>query len=664
MAQLSERDKQLSPEAQKEILAAKDAWAAAKTDEERAAANKAANDARSKYGGYTAGADGTGYAKDPVKASGQGGRDYTQMAADMDAYKRANQNYGSDKYYGPNGGWTNGYSTAMNVRSMANEIRQQMEANSKAWHTADAATKEYLHAQNVELAKLLPGGTTNYNESTGRWETWNPNVGYGYDMNGTQENIRNAWKQYYGYTDQQIDNWAKDNSRYYNFVDTRAPARNTIDETGGFTGQYAQFANGPYASLLGGTRGKPLSQFTDVIGDRFGDEGTFMSTPVYDENGNIIKYTPALKGNNSASDYSRQFIPVADSGVLSGSGERVDAMDKTTGENNISGQRDYIRQYGGYGLGAAGNSGVGTGSLSGYIDSMYAAALQSQLNALESGYKQNISELDANIGKVNDTYTEQKRQTTGTNEQDAAAWREMANAMGLNTGAVGQAALAQNNQLQSNLNALEKAEASALTEIERQKALLGQQYQLQINQAIAENDFNRAQALYQEAVRAEEQLIQKQQYASQMALKYAQLAQDQAQYENNLALQYAKANAKNGSQSFVPGMSDKEKMREMFLAAEQSGIPVESWLENKEYTKAYGMGGFSADALRDIYFSDAWRQPTSNPTTNVSNSLGIAYSNAETWKREGKTAEEITYGLVVSGYDDTTIKNVMDKLFP
>ena len=149
--------------------------------------------------------------------------------------------------------------------------------------------------------------------------------------------------------------------------------------------------------------------------------------------------------------------------------------------------------FGGYGAG-----------YSGYLNQMYDEALKAQLAQLEASYQQNVSDLDASRVELDNTYREQKRQTIGTAERDAAAWREMANAYGLNSGAIGQAALAQNNQRQSNLNALETDQAAAIAEIERQRLLLGQQYQQQINAAIAENNFEKANALYQEAVRLDE----------------------------------------------------------------------------------------------------------------------------------------------------------------
>ena len=569
----------LNAEQQKQIAALKAAWSAAATQEEKNNIHALAESIR-QSAGYTAGANGAGYS---VLGANNGGMTADDMAKWLADYQATNYKAGT--------GWTNGYDTSMNLRSKANKIRQQMEANENAMANADLDTKNYLHQQNLALAQLLYqyGGhtdnTTWYNEEKGRWETENPDVGYGYYVLADDPSYTNLWKKHQGYTDEDIQKFANDTSYYYNFVDP-TPNRLAIDESRGYTGKYSQFANGPYAQLLGGgTHDGSVhpSVYQDVYGDGFGNESPLMHfTPIRDENGNVLNAElPALKGNNAMTDYTNQFTSYVQGGVIQpgilaaqnpgASGDAygayshktngyVDASDpRYTGginrdvaastaddPNNSKGQAAYWAQFVGspiynktYGSASSG----GGGTYEDYINQMYAAALEAQMAQLKSSYDQNISELDASKGKVDDTYTEQKRQTTGTNAQEAANWREMANAYGLNSGTIGQAALAQSNQLQSNLNTLESAQAAAQAEIERQRTLLGQQYQLQINQAMSENNFQRAEALYSEAVRADEALRQQQQFNANLALQYAQLAQQQSQFDAEMSLNYAKAAA-------------------------------------------------------------------------------------------------------------------------
>ena len=240
--------------------------------------------------------------------------------------------------------------------------------------------------------------------------------------------------------------------------------------------------------------------------------------------------------------YTRQGNTV-DANRYIGVGNKTDYRPNTGDDTDYyEAQKEYLRQTGGL----YGSSGGGSGSGSSYEDylrSMYGSALASQLENLKSAYEQNLSDLDASGKKTDAGYVEQKRQTTGDAAQSAANWREMANAYGLNSGAIGQANLAQSNQLQSNLNTLGTAQAAAQEEIERQRTLLGQQYQSAINEAKANNNYQLAQALYQEAVRAEEALRQQEQYNSNLALQYAQLAMQQSQWQQEFDLKNAVSQA-------------------------------------------------------------------------------------------------------------------------
>lgn len=576
----------LNADQQQQLAALKAQWAQA-----NAAGNQAGMDAAHQQAeairqsaGYSGGANGAGYS---VLGANSGGMTADDMAKWLADYQATNYRKGA--------GWTNGYDASMNLRTKANKIRQQMLANEQAQANADATTKQYLHEQNLALAQLLYqyGGhtdkTTWYNEEKGRWETENPDVGYGYYVLSDDPSYTNLWKKHMGYTDEDIQKFANDTSYYYNFVDPTLN-RLAIDESRGYTGKYSQFANGPYLQLLRGSHPSVTnpSIYQDVYGDGFGNEAPLTHfTPIRDENGNVLNSKlPPLKGNNAMTDYTNQFTSYVQGGVIQPgilaaanpgargtdaygaythkTGGYADASDPrytggvnrdvaaSTAEdpNNIAGQLAIAELYANSPLGrkeaanqASLSSVGGGGTYEDYINQMYAAALEAQMAQLKSSYDKNISELDASKGEVDDTYTEQKRQTTGTNAQQAANWREMANAYGLNSGTIGQAALAQSNQLQSNLNTLESAQAAAQAEIERQRTLMGQQYQLQINQAMAENNFNKAQALYQEAVRADEALRQQQQFNANLALQYAQLAQQQSQFDAEMSLNYAKAAA-------------------------------------------------------------------------------------------------------------------------
>ena len=304
--QLSRSDQTyLSKEQQAQIKQYKQDWAAANAINDTAGmkkANQAAEAVRASAG-YLGGADGSGHTALSAPAGGQSAADVQKW---VEEYKHLNLD--------GNRGWVNGYSTSMNLRSMANYIRQQMQANSDAWASADEAGKAYLHDQNVQLAQVLSdatgGAQSRYNESLGRWETDNANYGYGYNT-GSYRDVDWA-KEQYGMTDEQIESYRNDTARYRNFVD-QSIIRNWYDESSGYTGEYAQFVNGPYGQLLQGSHGINASTYTDRIGDGFAEN----AAPVRDGEGNIIPIAPPLKNNNNITDYTRKFASYVDeNGVI------------------------------------------------------------------------------------------------------------------------------------------------------------------------------------------------------------------------------------------------------------------------------------------------------------------------------------------------------------
>lgn len=298
----------LSDSQKQRVRDAKAAWDDANQRGDTAgmeAAHQAAEAARAEAG-YSGGSDGSGHFIAPAGS----GKSAAEVQEWVDKYK--------DIHLSGERGWVNGFSTAMNQRSMANYIRQQMHANSQAWAAADEAGKKYLHDQNVQLAQILSnaagGVQSRYNAEAGRWETENANLGYGYNI-GNYNDL--DWvHNVYGMTDEQIEKYRNDTDRYYNFVD-QSVIRNWVDESSGFTGRYAQFVNGPYGQLLMGTNGVNPATYQDLIGDGFGggEEGTFYVAP-RDAEGNIVPQPPLLKNNNTMTDYTKEKSAYVKNGVI------------------------------------------------------------------------------------------------------------------------------------------------------------------------------------------------------------------------------------------------------------------------------------------------------------------------------------------------------------
>lgn len=177
------------------------------------------------------------------------------------------------------------------------------------------------------------------------------------------------------------------------------------------------------------------------------------------------------------------------------------------------------------------------------IRKMYESNLASNKSQLESDYNQNLSDLGAEESKLGQIYYEQQRQAQAESDRNRQAFQEYANARGLNSGTGGQAELARSNQLSANLNALRQSEAEKRAEVERQRQLLGQQYQQAIQKAQADNDLNLAKALYEEAVRVDESINSAAQADADRALQIFNML-------NNTALSAAGAYAsKSGDMS-------------------------------------------------------------------------------------------------------------------
>lgn len=151
-----------------------------------------------------------------------------------------------------------------------------------------------------------------------------------------------------------------------------------------------------------------------------------------------------------------------------------------------------------------------------YIKDMYDSQLKSQTETLTQNYEQNAAELERQqqaAQKQKDT------DLTRTYVEAAKAQKnydEVQNAYGLTSGAMAQARLAQDNQLQADLTAIRTAQQAIDADVEREKGLLSKEYQSAIAKAQADNDIALAEALYKQAQAEDERLKEKQQAAANL----------------------------------------------------------------------------------------------------------------------------------------------------
>lgn len=175
---------------------------------------------------------------------------------------------------------------------------------------------------------------------------------------------------------------------------------------------------------------------------------------------------------------------------------------------------------GGYGGGGGGGRSSGGGvspytaptlpyatSQADYINAMYDANRAAQEASLRSAYEANVNTLDQQAAQLPTTYNAAVNQANAQAAINRANFNEAAAASGLNTGAGSQARLAQNNALLGNVSQIRQAQAEAQANLDNRRAQLEQEYRNAIADAVAKNDLQRAQALYQEAKRVDESIV-------------------------------------------------------------------------------------------------------------------------------------------------------------
>lgn len=260
-----------------------------------------------------------------------------------------------------------------------------------------------------------------------------------------------------------------------------------------------------------------------------------------------------------------------------------------------------------------------------YINKMYDAQLGNKKEQLTQTYNQAISDLDAAKAHGQQNLQKNLNATAVENQRAQKNYAEVQNAYGLSSGAMAQARLAQDNQLQADLTTLRATQETADAGIEKERALLAQQYSSAITQAQAENDLARAEALYKEAKDAEAKLLAKQEGAAQLMAgvgDYSLLGQLYGLSPD----QIAKLTPKSGRGPADP-TSDPTQYGESGLTAKDvSGWSVVEW--NNFFANIAGISGTKSAQDEFDAFNDA----------------GLIPENAVAAARDGATGYGMGWG--------------------
>jgi len=165
------------------------------------------------------------------------------------------------------------------------------------------------------------------------------------------------------------------------------------------------------------------------------------------------------------------------------------------------------------------------------VNDMYEAQKKSQLAGLESAYQQNLSSAQAARDAIPRQYQERANDLAVQYERNRRNLNQQANANGLNTGAGSQMQLALGGNYQRDYGGIRTAQQQAIDQAERGIRDLQAAYNSSVQQAVADNDFRRTQALLAD---------------------YQQRYQQQLQTAQNMA-QYGDFSGYNG----IPGYSSE-----------------------------------------------------------------------------------------------------------
>lgn len=207
--------------------------------------------------------------------------------------------------------------------------------------------------------------------------------------------------------------------------------------------------------------------------------------------------------------------------ATNGAVKTIDQWNQLTGGAAVPTQSGGFGTAGGsYGVTGGGYDYTPNGDAYQYIQDMYAANSASQLAALKAAYEQNVMDYNAQDDLISKQAQQLRNQAASQNDLQRMYMNEMGIMQGLNTGATGQMALAQSAALQGSFADIGTQEQQALADSALERSKLKVQYSAAVDQAIAQNNYELANALYQEYVRQDT-----------LAQQAAAAAQEQANWQ-------------------------------------------------------------------------------------------------------------------------------------
>lgn len=313
--------------------------------------------------------------------------------------------------------------------------------------------------------------------------------------------------------------------------------------------------------------------------------------------------------------YNDAIMNNADKQKIAALGEQWQAAQKAGnqgGMNEAHEQAELIRKKYGYSGGGDGSGFkiVGNNTVlpeakdqSENINKIYDAQQKAKTDALKAAYDQNMADYDAQAAKIPQTYNEARRQVSTQADISRANLNEQMAGSGINTGAGSQLALSQQNSRNAAMGKVSTAEADALSDLEAQRQKVKAAYQNAVAQAISENDAARAKALYTEAQRVDNSIVN-------TAVKQLSVDTTLAENERSRLEQQAATLAKYGdfsgyaalgySQDQIDAMQKVWGAQNPKLYYERTGKYPASYTASNRRTGGGGGGGGGDDAITPV----------------------------------------------------------------
>ena len=313
--------------------------------------------------------------------------------------------------------------------------------------------------------------------------------------------------------------------------------------------------------------------------------------------------------------YNDAIMNNADKQKIAALGEQWQAAQKAGnqgGMNEAHEQAELIRKKYGYSGGGDGSGFkiVGNNTVlpeakdqSESINKIYDAQQKAKTDALKAAYDQNMADYDAQAAKIPQTYNEARRQVSTQADISRANLNEQMAGSGINVGAGSQLALSQQNSRNAAMGKVSTAEADALSDLEAQRQKVETAYQNAVAQAISENDAARAKALYTEAQRVDNSIVN-------TAVKQLSVDTTLAENERSRLEQQAATLAKYGdfsgyaalgySQDQIDAMQKVWGAQNPKLYYERTGTYPASYTASNRRTGGGGGGGGGDDTITPV----------------------------------------------------------------